>query len=82
MKISRKGLVWFLAFLPLAGTAIALDGARLAASEQRFATHDAGADRAANDAGMEATCREVVVDTDEGYGVTSRESRFVCDENR
>jgi hypothetical protein len=31
---------------------------------------------------MQATCREVLVDTDEGYGVTNRESRFVCDDNR
>lgn len=79
MKISRKGLVLFLTILPLAGTAVALDGGRMASDA---AIVSRSTQSAANDREMEASCREVIVDTDEGYGVTSRESRFVCDNNR
>jgi hypothetical protein len=31
---------------------------------------------------MQALCREILVDTDEGYGVTNHEARVVCDELR
>lgn len=31
---------------------------------------------------IQSLCREIFVDTDEGYGVTSRESRTICDEVR
>ena len=31
---------------------------------------------------MQAVCREVVVETDEGYGVSRRETRFICNEGR
>ena len=41
-----------------------------------------GAEAARNDAVMQAICREVLVDVDEGYGVSSRESRFICEESR
>jgi len=34
--------------------------------------------RNADDADMQAICREVLVDTDQGYGVTSHESRYIC----
>ncbi|MCC3246858.1 hypothetical protein LG047_16295 [Methylocystis sp. WRRC1] len=39
-------------------------------------------EEARNDEGMQAVCREILVDTDEGYGVTSKESRIICDELR
>lgn len=35
-----------------------------------------------DDAAMQAMCREILVDTDEGYGVTNRESRVICDQLR
>jgi hypothetical protein len=31
---------------------------------------------------MQVVCREILVDTDEGYGVTNHESRVICDELR
>jgi len=39
-------------------------------------------EEARNDSGMQAICREILVDTDEGYGVTNQESRIICDEIR
>jgi len=34
------------------------------------------------DTSMQATCRDVVVSLDEGYGVASQETRVVCRDNR
>lgn len=34
------------------------------------------------DVDMQAICREVLVDIDQGYGVSSREPRFVCGDKR
>ena len=84
MMKNNKSFVFFLAILPLAlaGTALALDSTLIAANEQGYGVRHGGRETAQNNAAMQATCREVLVDTDEGYGVTSRESRFVCDENR
>jgi hypothetical protein len=31
------------------------------------------------DSAMQAMCREILIDTDEGYGVTNHESRVICD---
>lgn len=31
---------------------------------------------------IQSLCREIFVDTDEGYGVTNRESRTICDDPR
>jgi len=31
------------------------------------------------DSPLQAICREVVVETDEGYGVSSHETRYVCE---
>jgi hypothetical protein len=41
-----------------------------------------GQEQARNDSAMQAVCREILVDTDEGYGVTNRESRVICDQLR
>lgn len=81
MKITLKGLAFVFAILPLAGAAIALDSDHVAANEQAFAPRQA-VESGADARGMEAACREILVDTDEGYGVTNRESRFICDDNR
>lgn len=69
----------------LAGSALALESPRIAANDSpRAPRHhqQAGTEEARNDSGMQAVCREVVVDTDEGYGVTNHESRVVCDNAR
>jgi hypothetical protein len=34
------------------------------------------------DASLQAACRELEVEIDEGYGVSSRERRFVCGDSR
>ena len=80
MTKSFKALALIVIF-PLAGTALALDGAQLVADQSQARRH-ATAKNLRADPTMEALCREVLVDTDEGYGVTNRESRYVCDEAR
>lgn len=67
------------------GSALALETPRIAADDSARAPRhhqQAGTEEARNDNGMQALCREVLVDTDEGYGVTSRESRVVCEDAR
>ena len=34
------------------------------------------------DEDMQAICREVLVDIDQGYGVSSHESRYICGDKR
>lgn len=64
----------------LAGTALALDHPRLAAND----SGDLHSQQARTQSGdvLRDMCREILVDTDEGYGVTNRESRRICDESR
>lgn len=65
-----------------AGAAQALDGAQIAANESAHARRRAApaAEQARGDNAMQAVCREILVDTDEGYGVTNHEARVICDE--
>lgn len=73
------------AALFVAGAAQAVETAQMAAKDSiRAPRHfQAGAqEEARNDSAMQAMCREILIDTDEGYGVTSRESRVICDELR
>ncbi|WP_457795890.1 hypothetical protein [Methylocystis sp. S23] len=68
-----------------AGAAEAVESAQIAANDSVRAQrrHPAGAqEEARNDNAMQAVCREILVDTDEGYGVTNHESRVICDELR
>lgn len=74
-----------LAALALASGAHALENAELVTADAAQAPRrhaPPATEEARNDSGMQAICREVLVDTDEGYGVSSRESRVVCDELR
>ncbi|MGJ0506900.1 MAG: hypothetical protein ACR652_07120 [Methylocystis sp.] len=64
-----------------AGASLALEGKRVANNDSPALTHDR-AGQARDDNAMQALCREILVDTDEGYGVTNREARVVCDELR
>jgi hypothetical protein len=72
------------AALILAGAAEALEGAQLIANESHAARYRQApaTEQARDDSAMQAVCREILVDTDEGYGVTNRESRVICDELR
>jgi hypothetical protein len=65
------------------GAAPALEAERLAANDAPHAQRrHAAQEQARNDNAMQAVCREILVDTDEGYGVTNREARVICDELR
>lgn len=65
----------------IAGGSLALDSKKIASNDSAGAqsgypaqTHD--------DSAMQAICKEILIDTDEGYGVTNHEARIVCDELR
>ena len=58
---------------------LALDRSQRSVSGPTVAAHDRTPQTpSADDADMQAICREVLVDIDPGYGVTSRESRYIC----
>jgi hypothetical protein len=63
-----------------AGAALALDYPRLASNEPGDGRHHQA--QAKDGDPLRDMCREILVDTDEGYGVTNRESRLICDETR
>jgi hypothetical protein len=80
----RLCVVLCLAFVA-AGAAQALENARIAANDsarapRRYQTQAQESER--NDSAMQAVCREILVETDEGYGVTNHESRVICEELR
>jgi len=64
-----------------AGAAVALEGARVANNESHAVQHGLQT-KTQDDSGMQALCREILVDTDEGYGVTNREARVICEQLR
>ncbi len=73
------------ASLIVAGATEALESQPAAAADSGRAQrrHAAeGQEEARNDTAMQAVCREILVDTDEGYGVSNRESRVICDQLR
>ncbi|MEF3365670.1 hypothetical protein V3H18_03890 [Methylocystis sp. 9N] len=79
----KKLLPLLLAALFLTGVSQALEGPKVAASGPSPAVKDrAPQAQGAGESDMQAVCREVLVDIDPGYGVTSHESRFVCEELR
>jgi hypothetical protein len=63
------------------GGAMALDRPRLASNDTAEASRQQAL---AQDAlsPLRDLCHEILVDTDEGYGVTNHESRLICDEVR
>ncbi len=71
----------------LLGAALAAS-ASMAVEGKRVANNDSPAlqrgrvGQKQDDDAMQAICRETLVDTDEGYGVTNHEARVVCDELR
>ncbi len=80
MSILR--LIACCAALVLSASAHALENAELVAADSPHGArrHAAPAtEEARNDNGMQAVCHEVLFDTDEGYGVTNREARVICD---
>ncbi|PPD25143.1 MAG: hypothetical protein CTY30_00535 [Methylocystis sp.] len=47
-----------------------------------LAARDRAAQARDGDEDMQAICREVLVDIDQGYGVSSHESRYICGDKR
>jgi hypothetical protein len=85
MMSTLKLITLCCAALIAAGAARAVETEHLAANSPPHAQrrHVAPSqEQARNDNAMQAVCREILVDTDEGYGVTSHESRVICDELR
>jgi hypothetical protein len=85
MTSTPKFLVLFCAALITAESAHALESNLLAANDAPHVQRRHAApsqEQARNDNAMQAVCREILVDTDEGYGVTNRESRVICDNLR
>jgi hypothetical protein len=79
-QASMKKLLLLLASALLVATAsLALDRSQLSASGPALAAEDRAAQTPGSvDAEMQAICREVLVDIDQGYGVSSHESRYIC----
>lgn len=70
-----------LGLMVIGGAALALDGPRLASNDTSDTRHQQA--RAQDPISpLRDLCREILVDTDEGYGVTNHESRLICDEGR
>ena len=84
MASMKKLLTLIVAALSIATVSQALEGPKVAASDPRPAAGRRAppAQGVGESDGMQAVCREVLVEIDQGYGVTSREARFVCDEAR
>lgn len=67
----------------IAGAAEALENAQIATNDSvRVQRRHQTQAQTQDDNAMQAVCREILVDTDEGYGVTNHESRVICDELR
>lgn len=84
MASMKKLLTLIFATLLLASASQAIEGSQIAASDPAPAPgrRASMAQSVRANADMQVACREVFVDIDQGYGVTSRESRFICDEAR
>lgn len=65
------------------GPSQALEKVEVAATDPVSAARRIAAPRDVGDeGGMQAVCREVLVETDEGYGITDHVTRFICNEAR
>ena len=74
----KKLLLLLVAGLLVTTASFALDRSQLSVSGPTVAARG-GATRAPDaDADMQALCREVLVDIDQGYGVSSHKSRYIC----
>lgn len=64
-----------------AGAARAVETVEMTAGESSRYPHRYPVQEEARnaDSAMQAMCREILIDTDEGYGVTSQESRVICE---
>lgn len=75
----KKLLFPLVAALLVATASLALDRSQLSVPGPTVAARDRAPQAPSSvDAEMQAMCREVLVDIDQGYGVSSHESRYIC----
>jgi hypothetical protein len=83
LRLSRQASMKKLLLLLVAGllvttASLALDRSQLSVSGPTVAARGGAPHAPDADADMQALCREVLVDIDQGYGVSSHESRYIC----
>jgi len=74
----KKLLFPLVAMLLVATASFALDRSPLSVSGPTVAARDRAPRAPEPNDEMQAMCREVLVDIDQGYGVSSHESRYIC----
>lgn len=81
MASMKKLLLSLVATLLVTTASFALDRSQLPVSGPTVAASGRAPQAPnADDADMQALCREVLVDIDPGYGVSRRESRYICND--
>lgn len=73
----KKLLFPLVSALLVATASLALERSQLPVSIPTLAARERAPQAPAADE-MQAMCREVLVDIDQGYGVSSHESRYIC----
>lgn len=74
----KKLLLLLVGALLVTTASSALDRSQLSGSGPTVAARGGAQQAPGADADMQALCREVLVDIDQGYGVSSHESRYIC----
>ncbi len=74
----KKLLLLPVAALLVTTASLALDRSQLSISGPTVAARNRAPQTPNANDDMEAICREVLVDIDQGYGVSSHESRYIC----
>lgn len=80
MKLLPPFCTFFAAAVFMTGVATAAEPQQIAKTATRAAAAEPARTRPQNP--LQALCRVIFVDVDEGYGVTKQESRTICDEPR
>ncbi|WP_246719643.1 hypothetical protein [Methylocystis sp. H62] len=78
----KKLFLALIAALLVTSASFALDRSQMTVSGPTLAARDRAAQARDADEDMQAICREVLVDIDQGYGVSSHESRYICGDKR
>jgi hypothetical protein len=80
MASMKKLFLALISALLVTSASFALD--RSTVSGPTVAARDRAPQARDGDEDMQAICREVLVDIDQGYGVSSHESRYICGDKR
>ncbi|HEY8126089.1 MAG TPA: hypothetical protein VIF88_11805 [Methylocystis sp.] len=82
MASMKKLFSSLIAALLVTSASFALDRSHITVSGPAVAARDRAPQAREADEDMQAICREVLVDIDQGYGVSSHESRYICGDKR